>query len=192
MNNEKLEFYHIDTDYINYLITIDGKVSFNKQDLHTRPYVGFVLVINNVNYVVPLSSKIRKTNDVTTVIPNELTKEQKEANIFPDKIATIKFNCMIPIYQDVVEKIDLDKIVGEGKKGQDYVNLLNKEILFCSKNREKLIKKAEKTYKIYKENKPYMKKIIESCVNFDLLQDKMGEYVSQQTSNEVAITVISK
>lgn len=193
MNNKSFIFYHVSDAYIEFLRKYaDEKVLFNKPENKTRPYVGFVLQINGFDYLVPLSSKIRKTNAVTTVIPNTFTERQKKENEkqhkYPDKIATIKFNCMIPVYSDVVEKIDLEKIAKD-KDGENYKNLLIKEILFCSENKDKIIEKARKTYNIYIENKPYMKEIIDSCVNFDLLREKMLEYKNtKQAEKEVAAT----
>lgn len=178
--SEKLTFYHVLDSYIEYLREfVDARVLFNKPESKTRPYVGFVFNLNGTDFLVPLSSKIRKTNEVTTVIPNTFTIAQKLQNEkdkkFPDKIAIIKFNCMIPVFPDTIEQIDLEKIPRD-KDGEDYKSLLIKEIIFCSENKDKIIKKAHKTYKIYKENKSYMKKIIESCCNFDLLEEKMHEY----------------
>lgn len=183
MNSESLIFYNVSDSYIEYLLKNgDKKVLFNKPENRTRPYVGFVHKIEGVDYLVPLSSQIRKTNAVTTVIPNTFTEAQKLENEkekkYPEIIATIKFNCMIPVFPDVIEKIDLDKL-SKDKEGQDYKNLLLKEIRFCSdkENKDRIIKKAEKTYKICKENKSYMKEIIESCCDFDLLRETMHDYI---------------
>ncbi len=194
MSSEKLIFYNVSDDYINYLRKYgDEKVLFNKPEDRTRPYVGFVLKINDMDYLVPLSSKIRKTNEVTTVIPNTFTETQKIQNEkekkFPDKIATIKFNCMIPIFPDVIKKIDLEEIAKD-EDGENYKNLLIKEIIFCSDNRDKIIKKAEKTYKIFNENKPYMRGIVESCCNFKVLEQKCKEY--QLNSFDEAVATAEK
>lgn len=180
MDAEKLIFYNVSNSYIDFLRENgDEKVMFNKPDKRTRPYVGFVLTINNTSYLVPLSSVIRKTNDVTMVIPNTFTEAQRLENKiekkYPENIAVIKFNCMIPVFPEVIEKIDLDKIPND-KAGEDYKSLLVKEILFCSQNRERILKKAHRTYEIYGQNKPYMKEIIDSCCNFPLLEEKCKEY----------------
>lgn len=189
MENENLIFYNVSDDYIEFLRKFDDKVLFNKPDARTRPYVGFVLKVNNLDYLVPLSSQIRKSNEVTTVIPNTFTESQRLKNEsdkrFPDKIAVIKFNNMIPVLSEVITKIDLDKLSGN-KEDEDYKNLLLKEMLFCSKNKERIIAKAHKTNKIFKEKKVYMKEIIESCCDFMLLEQKCKEYaVLKQLSDAV-------
>ena len=80
-----------------------------------RPYVGFILEIKGISYLVPLSSKLRKTNDITTLIPNIFTESQKQEEDFETKypkfIATIKFNCMVPICGKLIKKIDLSELM---------------------------------------------------------------------------------
>lgn len=176
MENDKLVFYNVSDDYIEYLRNIDDKVMYNKPEKHQRPYVGFLLMLNDMRYLVPLSSQIRKSNDVTIVIPDRVTETQKinnQANNIQDKIAVIKFNCMIPILEDVIKKIDLDKMENEDS---EYRDLLVKEILFCSENKDRIIGRAKKAYDIFKKNKPYMKDIIDSCVDFPKLENAMSNY----------------
>lgn len=195
MSEESLVFYNVLDDYIEYLRAIDTKVSFNKPDEHTRPYVGFVISLNdNVKYLVPLSSKIRKTNAVTTIIPNRFTKDQLDSGEykeFPQKIATIKFNCMIPIFKDVIKRINLEEIA-INIEGTNYKNLLLKEIEYCKENKDRIVKKAEKTYGIYKDNKPYMKSIVDSCCDFKLLEKKCKEYEALRLPQEESAADIRK
>ena len=48
-----MKLYYVDEDYINELRNVDERVLLNKS---TRPYLGVVLSINDLNYFVPLSS----------------------------------------------------------------------------------------------------------------------------------------
>ena len=50
---EIMKLYYVDEDYINELRNVDERVLLNKS---TRPYLGVVLSINDLNYFVPLSS----------------------------------------------------------------------------------------------------------------------------------------
>ena len=154
LNIKKLTFYNVNDDYIKYLRKFDSKVLYNKPDNQRRHYVGFVLKINDISYLVPLSSKIRKKNDVTTIIPNIFTEKQKlEADFdtkYPKYIASIKFNNMIPVYDKVIEKIDLSELA-ETEDGLNYNNLLGKEIIYCNENKDNIIKKANKTYEMCKK-----------------------------------------
>lgn len=177
-------FYNVDDDYINYLRKeIEPKVLYNKSDLNKRPYVGFVLEINGYSYLVPLSSQIRKTNDITTVIPNTFTESQKKEPNYEDTygkyIATIKFNCMIPVSSEVIKKINLDDLTSS-KDDIDYKNLLTKEISYCNDNRDKIRKKAFKTYNMFIDNKPYKASLIEACCNFPKLETAITNYLNSK------------
>jgi len=177
LNNVVL--YTVNNDYVEYLRSIDDRVLFNKPEGQQRPYVGFLIKLNECDYLVPLSSQIKKSNQVTAVIPNRLTETQRQRNAitnkYPDKIATIKFNNMIPVRENLIKKIHILKNP-QTKEELDYKKLLVKEILFCSENKDRLIKKAHKTMEIFKGNKPYMSSIINSCCDFPTLENACDSY----------------
>lgn len=176
-------FYNVKDEYINYLREIESRVMLNKQELHCRPYVGFVLNVNEKDYLVPLSSQILKTSKVTMVIPNTFTQVQlansELMSELPEKISTIKFNNMIPVYPEVIEKINISKL-NQTPRDLQYKDLLLKEILFCNdgENKNRIIKKANETYAIKTNPKPktYLKEIIDSCCDFKKLEDQMDRY----------------
>lgn len=185
MSNDSLIFYHVSDDYIKFISEDEPKVLFNKSENNTRPYVGFVLKINNLDYLVPLSSKLKKSNKVTTPILNRYTVAQKLADpAIPEKIAIIKYNTMIPIYDGVIKKINLDNY-SFSQKDMEYKDLLMKEILFCSENRDMIIKKANNVYDLYQEKPHYLKEIIDSCCDFKLLEQKCLEYIALQEQKEI-------
>jgi len=51
---EKLEFYTVSEEYVEYLSRYDEHVAYNKEE--NRPYIGSVLIINGRKYFVPLFS----------------------------------------------------------------------------------------------------------------------------------------
>ena len=53
---DNLRFYHINDDYIAYLSESQRYIWFNKEDKHTRPYLGVIFIINDYKYYVPLCS----------------------------------------------------------------------------------------------------------------------------------------
>lgn len=179
--NTKLIFYYVNDDYIEYLINeIDDKVSYNKADSQQRPYVGFILTIEGISYLVPLSSKIRKSNDITSVIPNIFTESQMKEKDFdtkyPKYIATIKFNCMIPVCDKLIKKINLSEF-NFTEEDINYKNLLSKEIIYCNDNKEKIFKNASKTYEMFQKNKPYKADLIKCCFNFPKLEQALITYI---------------
>jgi len=63
---EIMKLYYVDEDYINELRNVDERVLLNKS---TRPYLGVVLSINDLNYFVPLSSpkENKKLNNLVSI-----------------------------------------------------------------------------------------------------------------------------
>lgn len=193
---KKLTFFTVNDDYIDYLREKDNKVLFNKPDNERRPYVGFVLDINNSSYLVPLTSKVRPTNKITTRIPNTFTQKQMSEPDFdtkyPKYVGSIKFNCMIPVFDEVITKIDLDKL-SETEEGRKYTDLLNKEIVFCNNNKDSIVSKALKTYEMCEKNKKYEAKLIEACCDFKLLEAASMSYKDNiLKSAEVALDMDNK
>lgn len=178
---KKLTFFTVDDDYIEYLREKDNHVLFNKPQNERRPYVGFVLNINNSTYLVPLTSKVRPTNKITTRIPNTFSKKQMSEPDFntkyPKYLGSIKFNCMIPVFDEVVTKINLDEL-SKTEEGKKYTDLLNKEIIFCNNNKDNIVAKALKTYQMCEANKKHEVKLIEACCNFKILETASIEYKS--------------
>ena len=58
----EMKFYKVDTNYLNELRKIDGRVPLNKEYVGSsnkvRPYIGIMLVVDGIDYLVPLTSKL--------------------------------------------------------------------------------------------------------------------------------------
>ena len=50
----KLNFYIINNNYIQYLSKFDAHIAYNKNE--TRPYIGIILIVNNYYYFAPMFS----------------------------------------------------------------------------------------------------------------------------------------
>ena len=86
---DKIWFYEVTDDYIEYLKLYDRKVTSSKiQDRnHSRKYIGILLTINEHQYLAPLSSYKEKHN---------LMKESVDFLKVKD-YAVINLNNMIPV-----------------------------------------------------------------------------------------------
>lgn len=60
MEKEKLRWYIVKKDYINYLQKYDNKVENIDYKVKLKPYIGIIVNINNFNYYVPISSPKEK------------------------------------------------------------------------------------------------------------------------------------
>ena len=126
----KLNFYTVSDEYIQYLYQFDKKIPYNKNA--KRPYIGVVLKIEEFNYFAPLFSP-KKTHSKYSDNPTYM------------KIGTsygiVRFNNMIPVPISELKYININSI--EDKK---YRMLLIAQNHFIKLHTEKILKKALKLY----------------------------------------------
>ena len=92
----KLNFYIIDDNYIEYLSQFDKHIAYNKNE--KRPYIGIVIIVEKHYYFAPLFSPKQKhkryKNNLTFFrITNIKTKNE---------LGIIRFSDMIPVPQGSV------------------------------------------------------------------------------------------
>ena len=142
MEQERLNLYYLNMKYIRDLHHADDRVQSVSPQIHksNRPFVGIIVVCENHKYCIPLDS------------PKEKHKTQKNdvdfTRVFDgDKlISVLNFNNMIPIEDVFVHKIDLRPSSKDDPAQFHYKKLCIKEIEWCRKNQEAIVKKANKLY----------------------------------------------
>ena len=158
LNLNRLKFYNIDDEYIEYLYQFDKKVPHNKNC--KRPYIGIILDINNVTYFAPMFSPKQQHNNY-------------KANItyikIGDKLGMIKLNNMIPVKKENLKYIDLNKV-----EDRRYRMLLIQQNNFIQANTEKIIRMAKKLYDSVTINKKDF--FVSISCDFKLLEEKCKEY----------------
>jgi protein AbiQ len=163
----KLKFYDIDINYIKYLKQFDKQVPNIQYSTFNKFFCGIVLSINNFNYFAPVTS---------------LKTKQKTNFIIYDKnrpISSIRFSFMIPAYPEVLTLKDFSK------EPPTYQDLLNAEIKYCNQKFNDVYQRANQVYKIgTNSNHP----LNYTCCNFNLLEEKSIEYISELTKKQIAIT----
>ena len=165
MQQKKLELYYMDMKYVRDLHKIDDRVQSVSPQIHksNRPFVGVVVICENQQYCIPLDSPkekhLNKKNDVDF------------SRIFDgDKlIGVLNFNNMIPVDERVITKIDLKINKNDSKQEIYYKTLCTKELDWCQKNQDIIIKKTNKLYKlVQKEN--VSKTLKKRCNDFKKLE----------------------
>ncbi len=165
---EKLNFYVIDDNYINYLSQFDKHIAYNKNQ--KRPYIGVVIAIEKSYYFAPLFSpkpkhKTYKDNLTFFKIINTKTKSQ---------LGIIRFSDMIPVPKNCFNLLDVEN------KSYGYKRLLSEQYSYINilKNKQKILDKSERLYIIVtKSGKGKMARFYKelSC-DFKLLEQKSNEY----------------
>lgn len=161
-----IEFVRINTDYIDALRKIDGRVQSNSAALKkdTKPFLGilFTLKANGIKYYAPISSP--KPKHLT--MPNG-SDFHKILDRDGKLLSVINFNNMVPVRDDLCTKIDfsIDK---------DRF-LLQKEYEFCRDNEEVLKKKAKQLYLRYYKGMLSNREKERTC-DFRLLEEELQRY----------------
>lgn len=139
---EKLNFFVIDTKYINFLSQFDSHVAYNKDE--TRPYIGIVLRIEKHCYFAPLFSPKSKHKTYKNNLSFFKIVSKKSKN----SLGIIRFSDMIPVPEDSVHLLELED------KSYGYKRLLSEQYSYINipENRQKIKNKAEKIYTIVTSN----------------------------------------
>ena len=132
----------MDMKYIRDLHKADDRVQSVSPQIHksNRPFVGIIVICGEKKYCVPLDSAKEKhktqKNDVdfTRVFYGEKL------------ISVLNFNNMIPVDNRFISKIDLKPSPKDTQAQANYKKLCIKEIEWCRKNQEAIVRKANKLY----------------------------------------------
>lgn len=166
-----MEFYVVDKTYISELQKIDGLVGKNEYgDGAMKFYLGIVLMVNDMNYFVPISSpkvKHYSMSDNTDFIKiHDLDTNEL--------LCVLNINNMIPVPTKCLIKLRYDKLKNYRNfsseiEYRNYVMLLQKELRSIQFNEEKIKEHASSTYRI-KNNFP-KSKISQRCCDFKRLEE---------------------
>lgn len=164
LKNNEIRFYTVNYDYLEYLHSVDSEVQFSNEynsSEHPKPFLGILIFINDIKYLIPLSSakpKHARLNFENTGIGHLLIREEidildhcdsdwivKEIPGDEEKkyhiLSILEIKKMIPLKDGFYEEMDFERI-----EDDEYVDLLKKEYLFCRSKKDLIIDKAEKLY----------------------------------------------
>ena len=122
---------------------------------------GSVMQLNNINYFVPISSRIGKNSQYNLDIKTDDKKNRIKGSL--------RFPYMIPVPTKCLMKLDIKEVSNMNEKAR-----ISKELAFCRKNRNKIEIYAQKTYidVIQKKNE----KLVRNSCDFKLLEQAYIEY----------------
>ena len=163
---KKLVLVRLDTEYCNYLRKFDNKVPYNYNEKELRPFVGVLFKVEKCLYFAPLSSPKPKHL--------KLKSKLDFLKINGGKLGAINFNNMLPVTENNIIKLDLNKeCLTESE--EKYSKLLKEQIFWLNRHNDKLYNKSKKLYEKYINN-TLDAKIKKRCCNFKLLEQKCKEY----------------
>ena len=163
---EKLRFYMVGNEYVDYLREAEMSVRGFSRVPHNdyasvgrKPkfYCGVVLSVAGKDYYVPVSSYKQQKAD-NFIIYSENGKA----------VASLRFNYMFPVPPGLATIMEINQERGS------YKRLLLMELKYCSDNGEKIRQLAERTYRRVLGGKN--PGLTHNSCNFKLLESKCEEY----------------
>lgn len=160
-----LYFYYANEKYINFLKKVEKQSRGftcvpNVSYWNTNKFVfGAVLNIKGISYFVPVSSYSKNQQDVL------LMKDKKTSAI----LGSLRFAYMIPIPDICCKKMDINSL-----KTTSAIAHVSKELAFCRRNRDKILKLAEKTYNRVVNKADDM--LVKNSCDFKLLEKAYTQY----------------
>ena len=148
---KELKVYSVSDTYIEYLRKHNPNVYSNKVEnrMHTRKYIGVVIELAGYKYYIPMSSP--KATDYQVAGENKVIKKSiipiirmvvKNSKGEKELKGTLRISHMIPVPETELELYDLDN-----EPDAEYKDLVQNEVIFIRKQREKIVANAHLLYK---------------------------------------------
>ena len=166
-------FYTVATEYCDFLRKQDLCVPYTMDKKSIRPFVGIVFTVNGFNYYAPLTSPKPKHL--------HMKNQMDFLKINEGKWGAINFNNMIPVPVYCLKKVELRVFPNDSKPDVDYKNLLSNQLSWCNSNKEQILKKAEKLYRLIRAGKA-AESLLNRCCDFALDEQRCIEYSKLETS----------
>lgn len=164
MKNNRLYFYEVEDEYVEYMSKFDEKIMYTKIENRKfkRKYIGILFRINDEYYIAPLSRYKKKHEKMNETI-DFLKVENK---------AVINLNNMFPVKMENITKIEIEK-----EENYNYKQLLRNEYKLCNSKFEKIVKNAKV---LYEQVTIYKMPIKNRCCDFKFLEKKCEQYCNQK------------
>ena len=173
MKQNQLSFYTVDMKLIRNMHNQgdDRVFSVSPQvGKSSRPFVGLIIILGKRQYCVPLSS------------PKEKHKTMKNGLDFhrildSDRklIGVLDFNNMIPVRDDVVQKIQIRISKSDSPATKHYKDMMSDQLTFCRQNHEVIINKANKLYRMVQQKKAGAI-VKRRCLNWTKLEEILDRF----------------
>lgn len=171
MKQPRLSLYWVDMKYIRNLHHADNNVMSVSPQIkkETRPFIGVIVICDNKQYCVPLSSPKEKhqamKNDVDFM------------KIFDGEklIAVLNFNEMIPVRDDVITPLNMRQEKSDDEKSRHYKKMTAKQLSFCQKNQDAIVRKANRLYDLVTSGKASLN-LKKRCCDFVRLESVLARY----------------
>ena len=169
MKQPRLKLYWVDIKYIRDLARVDDHVMSVSPQINksTRPFIGVIVICDDKEYCVPLSSPKPKHQ--------HMNNDKDFTRIYDGNklIAVLNFNEMIPVSRDVIQQLDMRIHPSDSEQTIRYKKLAAKQLSICQKNQDAIVQKANKLYQtIYSPGVSLQ--LVRRCCDFKKLEEVLA------------------
>ena len=164
-----LRLYNIDKDYCLYLRQFDSKVPIVSYGKEHRPFIGILIVVNNLDYYAPLTSP--KPKHITMSNGADFIK------INAGKWGAINLNNMIPVLPQNLIGVQTNILTTDTPQETNYKYLLKNQLQWCTSNSAQIIRQAQRLYNMITSGRAYPGLMVRCC-DFSVLEAKCAAYAS--------------
>lgn len=147
---QELNFYYISIKYIRDLSKLDDNVmSISPQrGKQNRPFVGIIVLLNERQYCIPLTSPKDKFKNKKSQIDfiKIFDENIKEDNGTYKLIGVLNINNIIPVTKQVIQKVNLKVNKSDSQEEKRHKQLMQNQIKWCRKHSDVIINRANKVY----------------------------------------------
>lgn len=181
MKKSRLHLYTLDVKYVRDLANADNRVMSVSPQQHkeNRPFVGIIIIMEQHNYCIPMTSPKPKHSKMKNDL--DFSKILDSNNCL---IGALNFNNMIPVSDDVIQKLDIRPSSSDTPKERAYKELLNNQLDWCNDNIDNIIKKANKLYRLITQSPEKSFNLTRRCCDFKKLEAVLERRLAKVQSNE--------
>ena len=157
IKNGHLMIYEVDVNYRKYLEQFEAKVS--QKD--SRKFYGIIIKKDEHEYCIPFTSKVKQRNSKLTINIKNKGKV----------IAQLLLNNMIPVTEEQIKLVDIEK--------EKYSDYLKSEIVYLTNKKviDEIITKVSNAFVVLENKKHIDYKFFKSiCCNFNKLEKCYKKY----------------
>lgn len=173
MEQKRLSLYTVDMKLIrNYHNQGDDRVFSVSPQIgkETRPFVGIVVICDEKQYCIPLSSPKAKHKSMKNDVDFHRVLDSKGK-----PIGVLDFNNMIPVREDVLQKVIIRIGPHDSEEIKRYKNLMIDQLNFCQHNQDIIIAKANKLY-IFVNKRNTSRQLKQRCLKWSRLEAVLSRY----------------
>ena len=174
MDQKRLNLYTVDIKYVRNLHNQgdDHVFSVSPQTGKAgRPFVGIVIICDNKQYCIPISSPKEKHKSMKNTVDFHRIIDSNGK-----LIGVLDINNMIPVCNEVLTEIVLRINPKDTPAEKHYKNLVIDQLNFCRQNQDIIVAKANKLYRMVNK-KNASGQLKRRCLNWNKLEKVLDRFI---------------